>query len=387
MARGLSAAIKDYTGPVVWLADLTLRSGAQHYFAEDAVSFGGQVYQPYLRISTGPEFSKALRPASAGVDFLNADQVVGDLLALEDWEGALCELRQFQMGIDQAVLVLRGLLTEQRETDDAVAFRVVSELDAAQLDVPDRDYSQLCTWRFGKLPCGYDPATAAVTEELAERTADVFSATTIGDTGLAMTVNEHADRVVVITAGTGTGQGRVLASNTATTLTLRGRWATTPDGTSKFKVFTLTDGAPKLLLTAASGFFETNATGGAATYIEDTGLAMTVDEHLGDLVRIVSGTGAGQQRKIGSNDPTRITIDAAEPDLVSVPDATSVFRVHYAACPKDFAPSCEDRARTQDYNGFPTLAPVIRNIIMSGRGTVGAPTRPGEDDRPILPFV
>lgn len=384
MARGLSAAIKSYTGPVVWLADLTLRSGAQHYFAEDAVSFGGQVYQPYLRISAGPEFNKALRPASAEVDFLNADQVVGDLLASEDWEGALCELRQFLVGIDQAVLVLRGLLTEQRETDDAVTFRVVSELDAAQLDVPDRDYSQLCTWRFGKLPCGYDPATATVTEELAERTADVFSATTIGDTGLSMSVNEHRDRVVVITAGTGTGQGRVIASNTADTISIRGRWATTPDGTSKFKVFTLTNGAPKLLLTASSGVLETNATSGGTTFIEDTGLAMTVDEHLGDLVRIVSGTGSGQQRKIGTNTASRINLAAGEADFSPVPDATSVFRVHYAACPKDFAPSCEDRARTQDYNGFPTLAPVIRNIIMSGRGSVGAPTRPGEDDRPIL---
>ncbi|MFQ5696239.1 MAG: hypothetical protein ACE5HB_09640, partial [Terriglobia bacterium] len=279
------------------------------------------------------------------------------------FEGALCILYQLLLGIDEQVEIFRGLLQEQEEFEEVASFRVVSELDPAGIAVHARTYAQLCTWRFGPGPCGYDQANISFVENLAERTADIFSSAAIGDTTLAMATDEHKDRWAVITAGTGKGQKRIIKSNTATTLTLYGQWKTTPDGTSKFKVFTFTNGAPALLFTATTGDLERTATSGAATYVEDTGLAMTVDEHKDKLVRITAGTGAGQQRKIGSNTATRITLASGEAAFAPAPDATSVFRVLLRQCPKDFLVSCEQRARPQSFNGAPTLSREFSRIL------------------------
>jgi hypothetical protein len=143
------------------------------------------------------------------------------------------------------VLILRGRLTEQEETDGGVTFRLVSELDPGQIELHARSYAQLCTWRFAKPACGYDPAAATVTEHLSEQAADIFSALTIGLSTLSMTVNAHQGRVAVITAGAGRGQKRRIRSNSATTLTLHYPWAALPDSSSKFAVYSFTAGAPK----------------------------------------------------------------------------------------------------------------------------------------------
>lgn len=44
MPRNLSADAKTYTGPVVWLAEITQQDGAVRYYAEDEVKFGGNTY-------------------------------------------------------------------------------------------------------------------------------------------------------------------------------------------------------------------------------------------------------------------------------------------------------------------------------------------------------
>lgn len=64
---------------------------------------------------------------------------------------------------------------------------------------------------------------------------DVFSATTLGKTGKAWTVNQWTNFQVRIISGTGIGQIRTIASNTATTLTVA-TWTTTPDATSVFVI-------------------------------------------------------------------------------------------------------------------------------------------------------
>jgi hypothetical protein len=93
---------------------------------------------------------------------------------------------------------------------------------------------------------------------------------------------------------------------------------------------------------------------------------MVSNEHQGDWLRIVGGAGAGQQRRIGSNTATTIVIDDAEPPFSPTPDTTSTFRVFYRACPKDYAPSCEERARTEAFNGFPTLVPLVTAALAEG---------------------
>jgi len=365
MPRGLSQAALNYTGPMLWLADITTRAGNQHYFAEDQVSFAGNAYLPYLRILSGPRFSRSLRADAGEIELLNTDLVVGTLLQAEPFEGARCELKQLLLGLDETVVIFRARLSEQEESDLGVRFRLVSELDPAQIDVHARLYAQLCTWQFARpsrlTPCGYKPTGISDVAQAAfgERAADIFSATTIGDSTLTEPVNGHQNRVVVITAGTGRGQKRRILSNTATTFTLYHPWATTPDATSRFRVFLLSNGAPKLLLTATSGKLESNATAATARSLTDTTLALQTDEHRDDLLYIVSGTAFGQTRKIGANTATIFTLADDQPDFAPAPAVNDKFRVLYHACPKDFALSCEDRARTHAFNGFPTLVPML----------------------------
>jgi hypothetical protein len=62
------------------------------------------------------------------------------------------------------------------------------------------------------------------------------SSTTITDSTKSWEVNRWKNYVVRIMAGTGAGQYKPIASNTATALTIVGSWATTPDNTSVFTI-------------------------------------------------------------------------------------------------------------------------------------------------------
>jgi len=68
-------------------------------------------------------------------------------------------------------------------------------------------------------------------------TATDASSTTLEDTDQTWDVNGYADYWVRITGGTGAGQIRPIASNTADTLTVTGAWATTPDTTSTYNIW------------------------------------------------------------------------------------------------------------------------------------------------------
>lgn len=62
------------------------------------------------------------------------------------------------------------------------------------------------------------------------------TATTFTKTGAGWTTNAYANYTVVITSGTGVGQRRTVASNTATVGTVTEAWATIPDTTSTFVI-------------------------------------------------------------------------------------------------------------------------------------------------------
>lgn len=81
----------------------------------------------------------------------------------------------------------------------------------------------------------YRVTTAGTTSGDSVTNADIFSGTTIGKTGKTWTVNEFNGWRVSIISGTGSGQSRVVSSNTATTLTVP-TWTTTPDATSDFTI-------------------------------------------------------------------------------------------------------------------------------------------------------
>lgn len=78
--------------------------------------------------------------------------------------------------------------------------------------------------------------TGPGTMKVAATAADIFSANTIGNSGLARGVNGDTDAAVYLIRGTGAGQFRSIVSNTATTFTVSPNWATAPDASSVFLV-------------------------------------------------------------------------------------------------------------------------------------------------------
>lgn len=67
-------------------------------------------------------------------------------------------------------------------------------------------------------------------------TATAGGASTLTDSGKNWTTNQWANSQVRITAGTGAGQIRTIASNTATALTTSAAWTTQPDATSVYSI-------------------------------------------------------------------------------------------------------------------------------------------------------
>lgn len=85
---------------------------------------------------------------------------------------------------------------------------------------------------------GTDGKMVATTshETYATGTATAGDATHLNEVGKTWTVNQWSNYQVRITAGTGAGQVRTIASNTATVLTVSSAWTTTPDATSVYSI-------------------------------------------------------------------------------------------------------------------------------------------------------
>ncbi len=65
---------------------------------------------------------------------------------------------------------------------------------------------------------------------------NISSATTIGNSSLNMVLNLYNGATVRITLGTGAGQERTIAANTASTITITSPWNIPPDTTSSFLI-------------------------------------------------------------------------------------------------------------------------------------------------------
>ena len=105
----------------------------------------------------------------------------------------------------------------------AIAPRFVdSGLTATLVGPPDHNYDHAnFYWRLELQP---------------EETVDLHSTTTVGNSKLSMLANDYVGATVHVASGTGSGQERTVASNTATTITITTEWGIEPDVTSAFVV-------------------------------------------------------------------------------------------------------------------------------------------------------
>ena len=95
--------------------------------------------------------------------------------------------------------------------------------------------------REGTLKTIFNDTDAAIVAAQEVGTATGGAGSTLTETGAGWTVNEWADYMVEIVAGTGKGQIRLIESNTADTLTLNTTapwtgWTTAPDATSQYRI-------------------------------------------------------------------------------------------------------------------------------------------------------
>lgn len=231
----------------------------------------------------------------------------------------------------------------------------------------------------------------SVALNLPNTSADIFGPDTVGNRALALVPGEQVGRRVEVVSGAGAGQERAISFNTARTLVVTPPWEATPDATSVFRITSEGDALARAAAVSADGrfiAFESDATNlvglpsqagtsydsngvrdvfihdrqtgitarvsvalqlanqtadlVGATLIGRTTLAMVVDEHVGRLVEIVAGAGAGQVRRVVRNDDLILTVDAA---WLILPDSTSVFRVVSEAAGMSAAPAISEDGR------------------------------------------
>ncbi len=142
MSRGLSAAAKTYVGPTRWAVKLTLLDSTVKFYAQEAITFLGQAYQPYLN-RVGPiRLTRTLEADSTEIELINVDLTIGDLLRSKAFDGAECTVKLLLLGINQEVEILaRGALREEEQDQRLVRFQVTSGLDPSRLSVTSRKFT------------------------------------------------------------------------------------------------------------------------------------------------------------------------------------------------------------------------------------------------------
>ena len=348
----------------VHLLDVQRSDGSSYFWSTHEGVFlsrltgANQTYKPWLKDGPTIKLTRSLASDYGELHLQNLsgntiDREVAALLVAGEFEGAYCIYRPWFDPLDVTGFEFHGFASEPQIDPEELVFRSLQLFQPN--DIPAYDFLQTlqCHWRFSSAQCGYRRGQlfAPLT------TATVFSANTIGASGLALTPDLFKDELVMILSGTGAGQERYISTHTATTFTLKTNWTTNPDGTSKF--IATGPGTMKVAATAANIF--------SSTTIGNSGLARTVNGDTDASVAIVSGTGAGQSRQIASNTATTFTVN---PAWTTAPDATSVFVVVYKSCPKDRV-SCNTRGVLERFSGIIHLQPQV----MSTPGTSGI--RPG----------
>lgn len=139
-------------------------------------------------------------------------------------------------------------------------------------------------------------------------TATSGTTTTLADTSKNWTVNQWAGKYLRITSGTGEDQIRVVASNTATTLTW-GAAGTAPTTTSQYVI---------------EGYDGGTATSGTVSSLTDTTKSWAIDRWKNYALRITGGTNKGRTVSIISNTATVLT---TTPPLPAANAATDTYSI------------------------------------------------------------
>jgi hypothetical protein len=177
----------------------------------------------------------------------------------------------------------------------------------------------------------FDYWLPGVLTPLTAGTATSATATTLSNSGAGWSVNAYQSNAsgacytLLIAAGTGAGQYRLINSNTSTTLTLNQPWAISPDATSQYAIH-FGQGNPHYW-SLSHGYKKGTAavSGNATTLTAGSGAFTVVDSFVGYTCAFTAGTGAGQVVTVASNTATVLTFTAP---VATPADATTVFDLY-----------------------------------------------------------
>ena len=172
MPRTLSSAIQSVIAEgkpsrVVHL--LTFTVGATIYrFAEDRVSYLGNLYEPSLVVESPVRYSQKPQLNPVTLTLQNITLETAQMLQNEqpDAQGVEATLERLFLQANEAVILFRGRIGEVAMEERSATLTLQGDLDPTATEVPQRKYSNLCVWDFKDTNCGYvdgvdpdDPAT------------------------------------------------------------------------------------------------------------------------------------------------------------------------------------------------------------------------------------
>lgn len=161
------------------------------------------------------------------------------------------------------------------------------------------------------------PATFAATQ----------SATVVADITKSWTVNEHAGKILTLTTSVGQNINavhRVIASNTANTITVVGTSTAPTVGVSQYLIQDCRCFGTEMSIGARTGGGRSGfASGGSTTTLVDSSKNWPPAYWIGRRVEIVAGTGIGSILAITANSATTLTYATQ----TFTPDATTVYQI------------------------------------------------------------
>jgi hypothetical protein len=153
------------------------------------------------------------------------------------------------------------------------------------------------------------------------------SPTVVADIAKSWAVNEHAGKILTLTTNVGqniSAVHRVIASNTANTITVVGASTTPTVGVSQYLIQDCRCFGTEMSVGARTGGGRAGlASGGSTTTLVDSSKNWPPAYWIGRRVEIVAGTGAGAILPITANSATTLTFATQ----TFTPDATTVYQI------------------------------------------------------------
>ena len=235
--------------------------------------------------------------------------------------------------------------------------------------------------------------SAADSPAINSGTATAGSTNTITLPGGASAVDQlYRGETIKITGGTGAGQTRAILDYTSKVVTVDRNWTTTPDSTSVYAV--LATNTPRIdtglavtvgtnndktgySLSGTDSSISNSGTaqaGSSANITLAAGASATDSLYVGEVVRITSGTGAGQARVITAyNGTTKVaTVDRA---WITAPNSSSVYSVVSTSSPQIDTSLQVTVGTNNDKTGYGISAAAVQSIwdaLTSALTTVGS---------------